>query len=211
MNRGKHKKLYYVPGLISLALLPLLLVYIGEEVLDRFNKNVLYLNVTNEAIREELGWPIPERAYTELAFTGDSTHDSNISKYIKSKTRGYIASNDTLNGLHILFDSKAKYASLVEVLNYNSYDNGIVAGFTESGIWMFYRPPYDGPYLICGTSTIGDPEPFNLIDFIKDTTVKYLPTITKLWPSLLLLAILTAVSLNRTLRLIHKPSPNILP
>ena len=121
------KKIYYIPGIFSIILLPILGIWyinyhgyftklsahpfynMDFQETDRFNKE----NGDNIFITEEF---IKQRVYKEVSLNNDK-NSKNTFKYIGQFVNDVVQTKDTINGLKIHFEEEATYNEFIEVLN----------------------------------------------------------------------------------------------
>jgi hypothetical protein len=196
MIGGRHKKLYYVPGLISLILVPLLFSYFANKMYQEANKSAIEINYAGKEVREEyskeLNIPLdPVRKFKRVSIDGNASVTTSKIKYIERTLAKYVANSDTINGMLVTFAATASYSSFVKVIDYkHQYD--ILAAPFEGGIWLFYKIPEKGPFITCG-NTEGFVDEATFIERLRS----YFLTIAKFWPSIALLLALVALSIMR--------------
>jgi hypothetical protein len=127
----KGKKIYYVPGIISLLLLPLLLYYYGPEEYER--KTVVRLNLPYDhdsadenTVRFSAGYLVRQLKGKHITtITINNTIFSEIDHYVFTQKMAYIRSaleklnfdNDTTEIVQILFTQESTYNDFIWVLN----------------------------------------------------------------------------------------------
>ncbi|WP_299759006.1 hypothetical protein [uncultured Pontibacter sp.] len=195
MNRGKHKKLYYVPGLISLALLPLILSFIGADIVKRIDKRVIEINVYHP--RNEAYYPLLKRNYKDFILSGNSANDNKSIESAKLLIKDLYAAEDTLNGVHFILQDSVSYGTFVELINSFKADSLRYFAIYGESIWVAYPLPVkqiESNYLfVCGTvGMFPVPDEPSFLDRIS----YYLPTASKLWPVLASLLFLILVSIK---------------
>lgn len=206
MHAGRYKKLYYVPGLISLLLVPLLFIPTAVEHTQKLKKRVLEVNAWHPSLAEH--YPFPERDYKEIALTRDAEQN----KTAIANTRVYIkqlyANEDTINGIRYNFQD-ASYGTYVSIVNSLKVDSTTYSAMYGNSIWVFNNPKpkeVEPPLLlVCGTSSISYYEDaYSRMDFsekVEYHLAPYLAGATRLWPALALLLLLALLSLKQV---IHK-------
>jgi|GEM_PF-6485530 len=125
------KKIYYVPGAISLMLLlPLCYKFLNDENKSRA-PHLLAVVWTNEKSlkRDSISNPesysmsfsqkekILRRNYLQVEFNGDDKLNIQKLEVAEQKILELNLKLDTINGVHFIFNSKTKYSSTVHVLN----------------------------------------------------------------------------------------------
>lgn len=195
MSIGKYKKLYYVPGLISLVLLPLLLVYIGADVVKRLDIRGIEINAYHP--RNEDYFPLLKRNYREITLAGNSVSDKNSIEAAKILIKDLYVREDTLNGVRFILQDSVSYGTFVGLINFFKAENILYFAIDGENIWVSYRMPdkqVEQPYsFVCGTMYLMHiPNEPSLLDSITP----YLPTTARLWPILASLLLLILVSIK---------------
>ncbi|NDK54756.1 hypothetical protein [Pontibacter fetidus] len=208
MSRSKHKKLYYVPGLISLIMLPLLFAYFGKKEVQKLDVRLMEINFWNPDFAELI--PFPEREYTKFILTGDSIKDKAIFTKADLQIKKLYADRDTINGVHFIFQDSASYGSFVNTIN-NLKENDIARYFPyENNLWVLYPTPtkqvvgelINPPCLLCDDVIVVPPKTKELTVYeqIKASIVSYSSGIKKLWPTIALLFLLVTLTITRAIR-----------
>jgi hypothetical protein len=151
----KRRKIYYVPGMISLICLPILcILYLNE------NKNVLrsvevnYANKFNPNNQDLLKFdttalsePGNKRKYKEFMineFNDDSTSILNVEKTVNQ----LIEKADTINGIHIVFGDNIKYRNYISIIDiFNKY-NRAISTTDENNAFRNHKKIYSPTYLL---------------------------------------------------------------
>ena len=178
------KKRYYIPGIISIVLLPILgiwymnkhnylqklsahsFTYVDFEEAKRFNEGLKEEEVddiffTNKSVK---------RIYEEVTLNHDK-NDAKKFEYIDQFVNNVVQTRDTINGLQIHFGENATYNEFIEVLNI--FDKRKAKLYTLNDKTMYFidwNPvedenviPFDGT--IWANDLINDPE--KMFDFKK--------------------------------------------
>ena len=122
----KRRKIYYVPGMISLIFLPILCVwYLNEkknvirciEVMyaRKYNPNDVTPLKYDTTFLSQSG---EKRQYQNFYLTGNAVSDSMQIILYKSNAKQIIKDNDTINGIHINFGDKINYNQYVSTLDF---------------------------------------------------------------------------------------------
>jgi hypothetical protein len=117
----KHKKLYYVPGLISLCVIPIIFFYFIER---RFAEKprlhmmeVYWYEYDFWKSSKSVHWLVPSRQYLEITLTGNIDSDEVRLQFGELRVREIYANKDTINGVNFHFGDKSKYEEFVRVLD----------------------------------------------------------------------------------------------
>ena len=122
----KRRKIYYVPGMISLIFLPILCVwYLNEHknvercievnychkyIPEYHKKNIWWLDTTI------LSQTRLKRTYTTYKIDNQNT-GSEILKRIENNSKELVCKNDTINGIHIILGDSCPYRCLTEIID----------------------------------------------------------------------------------------------
>ncbi|MFD2248557.1 hypothetical protein [Pontibacter ruber] len=200
MRRGKYRKLYYVPGLTSLILVPLMLVYFGKDELRNLDTRLIEVNAWHPDLEEH--FPFPVRNYKEIILTGNSGQDVPAIKNTQAFIRQMYQETDTVNGIRFIFQDSASYGSFVSLLNFFKQDSIRYFAIYDNSIWVLKKPEpkEDTPYLfVCGTPDVYhsyDPYDYmTLSEKIEYHLSPYRSGAAALWPALTILLLLVILSL----------------
>ncbi len=139
--------MYYTPGMISLAFLLLLFVWILLEYQKLQKQNVLEVSMFPNPNAERTAYPagfvfeIPKRNYRTITFRGTLNEDKTNLTSFQLQLRELLAEKDTVNGLHLLFEDKAKYESYVQALNICRIENAQIYIPQKNHLWLSYLKP----------------------------------------------------------------------
>ncbi|WP_163398978.1 hypothetical protein [Flavobacterium fluviatile] len=112
-ERKKRKKIFYVPGMISLVLIPLFCFYHFYKT-DAFKvEGCLDISVATKEEFEK--YRIKDlRKYKDFSFKQDKSEEL---KELRFFVRDLVRKYDTINGAKIHFDSKTDYNTFISVIN----------------------------------------------------------------------------------------------
>lgn len=118
------KKIYYIPGIFSITLLPILgiwyLISHGYYTkLSAHDFNYIDFNTIREWRKENHIYPAYEfdnRVYKEVILNNDDNSKKTLNS-IDQFVNHVIQTKDTVNGLKIHFDENSNYNEFIEVLN----------------------------------------------------------------------------------------------
>lgn len=113
-NSSYHRKIYYVPGLLTLAFAPLLfIVKTNKYVEDRTEHCISII----AGINEDRHFILPYRNYQKLHLTGNAKNDSSTLIFIENAAKALVLSKNDSLGLKIILDNRLKYKTYVDLLN----------------------------------------------------------------------------------------------
>ncbi len=144
----KHRKIYYVPGMISLIFLPILCVWYlnknykpEERCLEVYfaskyipHNSEIHHRFDTTVLSEQKN----KRNYSEFIITGENSDKTKLSS-IEKEVVHIVKENDTINGIHIVFGDNAKYESYINTLDI-LYKDSIWTRFIpfENNIWFLH-------------------------------------------------------------------------
>ncbi|MDJ1500062.1 hypothetical protein [Xanthocytophaga agilis] len=151
---ANHKRIYYVPGLISLLVLPFLLgkIYFHEK--EKQNQRVMNIFWWNPELYVKYPGFIfnpfkIKRNYTHITLTGDYEIDKVKLDYSQIRIREIVQSKDSINGVFFHFSDTAKYWTFVRALDICKIENISDYAPYKNDLCVYYIPPDTLPPL-CG-------------------------------------------------------------
>ncbi len=156
----KHRKIFYVPGMISLMVLPILCLNFFREnkSLVSYHSMDVYFSSSITDQKPDNTWTItsvgyvPKRNYFmyEIDGTNDNTNliDSN------SKIVDLLKSKDTINGVKFNFSKKAIYTSFVDVIDQLAIASVPNYVIFENSIYVYVIPEEKNEYVSISTVEI---------------------------------------------------------
>jgi hypothetical protein len=140
----KTKKIYYVPGMISLIILPILSYF----YITKSSTQVRCLPVTLcyqqrpvkgcNPIRFDTSFlsdPRSKRRYSDIVLNSDPKTDSAILCTFKQKIREILRDHDTMNGIHILFGDNALYKDYIRAIDACRSGYRIAYALFDNNLW----------------------------------------------------------------------------
>lgn len=206
MSRDTHKKMYYVPGLVSLILVPVLITYFGRKEEQKLNKAVIEVNAWHPDLQSY--FPLPERNFRQFQLTGNRNKDTNEIENARLLIKQIYTREDTVSGVHFILQDSVTYATFVNILNFFRADSIRYYAIYSNNIWVLNLPKpkvREGEvYFVCGNLSndiiyYQDAETNIFQDFYNNIK-PYFPSIKKLWLPITLLFTLLLLS---TLRIIN--------
>ncbi len=134
IKQNKHKKLFYVPGMISLVFIPLFCLYYfySQKAFVEYGSLVLGLpdDKMCQEIKVKYGFPIP-RNYEKFVFNSSEELQKDKFIVLKFSLQKLKKDNDTVNGIRIHLGEHSDYATYIRILN--------ILTETEMPTWMPYK------------------------------------------------------------------------
>ena len=150
MNKAKRKKIYYIPGILSLIILPFIFIKFADREVKAKSLGVipLFLADTNlpkkfpELFKDYKGTFPPERDYTDIVFTGNEKSDKTKLDFAQIKIREMLSIDDTTNGLHFQFSDNSQYGTFVKSIDILRIEGAKTYMPLDKDLW-FYQFPKD--------------------------------------------------------------------
>jgi hypothetical protein len=148
MHMINRRKIFYVPGTISLAFVPLLFIYFANKqqkeiptsVISIFWADTNYLKKNNFYGRLYNIFPA-SRNYVEIKLTGNNKDDRAKLDFSRSRIREILAANDSTRGLHFIFMDGAEYRTFIKVLDILITEGATTYMCIDNSLW-FYQVPF---------------------------------------------------------------------
>jgi hypothetical protein len=130
MINKKRKKIFYVPGMISLIFIPLLcLAYFYKT-----NSFTVFggMDLTLSDDESFLEYKVPSlRKYKEFVFNASKSNEKNKFNELQSSLRELVKNTDIINGAKVHFGAKTDYDVFVSVID--------ILNIEKVPIWMLYK------------------------------------------------------------------------
>jgi ribosomal protein S10 len=118
-SHQKHRKVFYVPGMFSLVVLPIMFLCYFYSHKSFYIESSIPLGLpdkqTIEKLSNETGFPIP-RKYKEFTFNGSLKFEKTKLENFQSALKVQNKLKDTINGIKLHIGSKMKYEVYIEIL-----------------------------------------------------------------------------------------------
>jgi hypothetical protein len=204
-----HRKIYYVPGMISLIVLPILCYYYllpfkkDERVLE-----IVFAAKYNPAYKHSLRFdtsflsnPQTKRNYLDIRLNGNEKEDKIKLDFFRLRVREMIKSNDTVNGTHLLFVDSAKYGTFVQSLNICKKEGLMRYAPFENNLWVLQIND-DKATIERVNQRRKEIEEENREELLNRkiaswTWIDWLNSIKKTWPIYLIVIGLSYISINK--------------
>ena len=166
MGQVKREKINYIPGIISLFILPFLFIHYANKEIKRKSLFVMPVLFADKSLPEKypgiykLPFP-PKRNYMSINFTGDKMDDRIKLAFSQIRIREILSMNDSTSGLQFHFGDNSQYETFVKAIDILRIENAQFYVPLEKDIWFYHIPPdrTTFSYFLCGTTyTIVDQE-----------------------------------------------------
>ncbi|WP_143087862.1 hypothetical protein [Chitinophaga sp. YR627] len=195
MKGPRYKKIYYVPGVISLLVLPVLFVVYASVAQRPGSYHVLPVIIRNKQLEEKFPeiykWvaPINERSYEDINITGYQDADQVKLAYAQIRIREILRQNNFAQGIHYHFGDSSNYGAFVKALDILATEEAQLYMVEDNNIWFYHVPPDTTEYPECGTSL---PQYLTCKVFYAEKPLPTVPLLTRIkdaWDSSWLLII----------------------
>lgn len=145
--KTKHKKLFYVPGMISLVLIPVLCLYYinSKDYLKQYVSIDIQLSdsfmVPDTSDFHKLIPIHPKRNIEKYYFDGNEKNDTNKLKYLQKRISKFVAEKDSLNSIKIFFGKKMSYETYINILDIVFIEKVNEYVVNPDFIYIVYFPP----------------------------------------------------------------------
>jgi len=143
----KHRKLFYIPGMITLLVFPIL-CYFNLMKLKRQNKEERVLeiilackpfpknNLTIHFDTTILSEPAIRRLYLDIRLNGNETEDKIKLAFFRLYVKEMKETNDIKKGIHIMFVDSVKYGTYLETFNIILKEKIARYIYYENNLWV---------------------------------------------------------------------------
>jgi len=202
MVKEKRKKLYYIPGIISLTVLPILFIYFADIEISSRTVGIIPIVVADtnlskkfpDIFKDYKGTFPPKRNYVDIILTGDEATDKIKLDFAQVKIGETLAANDSINGLHFHFSDSSRYWTFIKAIDILRTEGAKTYMPLDNDLWFYHFPPDTTiENWICGTT-------YNTVVYEKETSwwTKILSQVTHCWQSSWQLIIAFAAFLTAT-------------
>lgn len=209
-----RRKLYYVPGMISLILLPILCYnYLRQFKKDERCKEVVFCSRYSPQYKgmmrfdtSFLSRPKTKRAWQIVELNGIETEDDSKLAMFRLRVREMIKQKDSIHGIHLLFLENAKYGSFIKSLDICEQEGLLIYAAFENNLWALYLN-WDEESLKKIKKRKKERLAENNAEIMErknrdaSNSSIGLNDILKVWPVLAILVLLSFVSLRKVVRL----------
>lgn len=142
------KKSWYIPGIISLIILPLLFFHFTKRYYRTLNINAIQIYWPDYDLIERnpdffksyRGHYPPERDYRIIELTGHKETDKTKLNSAQIKIRELLAASDTSKGVHFIFGKESEYWSFIKAVDICRVEMAETYMPYENNLWLYtYR------------------------------------------------------------------------
>ncbi len=149
MDRKKRKKIYYIPGIISLTILPFLFIHFADKELKANSIAVIPIVLTDtnlpkkfpEVFKDYKETFPPKRNYTDIVLTGNLKDDGIKLEFAQIKIRKILSANDPINGVHFQFGNSSQYWTFVKAIDILRIEGAKTYMLLDKDLWFYHFPP----------------------------------------------------------------------
>lgn len=161
MERERRKKVYYIPGMISLTILPILFIYFADREISFRTVGVIPIVVADtnlpkkypDLFKDYKGTFPPNRKYVDIILTGNETTDKIKLDFAQVKIGEILTANDSTGGLHFHFSDSSEYWTFVKAVDILGATGAKTYMPLDNDLWFYHFPPDTTiENWICGTT-----------------------------------------------------------
>lgn len=161
MKTVRSIKIYYVPGIMSLMILPFLFICYAEKELKEKSLGVIPLHIADvnlpkkypEMFKNFEGAFPPKRNYIDLMLTGDESADKIKLDFARLEISEILSTNDRTKGLHFHFGDSSQYWTFVKTVDILRANGAKTYMALDNDIWFYhFLPDTSVTNWICGTT-----------------------------------------------------------
>ncbi len=166
-----HKRIFYVPGLISLVVLPMIFWHFYSIQHKKSNLRTMSVAWVNDNYLKRIWnwfpattWDSiqgfhPSRNFELLTLTGNESYDQVKLNYFQIRMREILSSNDSINGVKIHFTPLTSYNSVVKSINLCKVEGAKIYWPYKDNLYFWHEPPVTekitrNTFPLCGGSII---------------------------------------------------------
>lgn len=138
---ARLKLTYYQPGLITLALLPIMYcIHLGYKCVDKKRVYAIQFNMPRKQSEKLYGKFPPDRKYEEVTLTGNQPADSIKIQQLENRIKSFAAKRDSINGICIHYGNSINYQTFITLIDICNVDSISIFGIADDS--DFYIAPY---------------------------------------------------------------------
>ena len=161
MDKPKGKKIYYILGIISLTLLPVIFIIFANKEIKERTLTVLPIVLADTNLPNKFpeifknfnhSFP-PKRNYIDINLTGNNQNDKIKLDFAQIRIREIVSQNDSANGLHFKFGDSSQYWTFVKAVDILRFEKAKTYMPLDNDLWFYHFPPdTTSVNWICGTT-----------------------------------------------------------
>ena len=160
MDKIRRKRIFYVPGIISLLFIPITFIYFASKQQRSLSISIIPIFWTDASYlkKHNLFTPIkspfpPKRNYVDIILTGNNKNDKTKLNFSQIRIKEILSTNDSINGLHFKFMGNSEYWTFIRTLDILKFEGAKTYMALDNNFW-FYNVPPDTTTInwICGTT-----------------------------------------------------------
>ena len=149
MKSTQRKKNYYIPGIISLIIVPIAFIHFANRELKLRTQTVLtvyvidwnYIEEHAEFFKQYHGRFPPIRNYIDINLTGNLPFDNIKLDFAQVRIKEILSQKDSTSGLHFSFGLGSEFKSFVKIIDMLKFEEANTFLIDDAGIWVYQFPP----------------------------------------------------------------------
>jgi hypothetical protein len=149
MDKQKRKKMIYVPGIISLIVLPVLFLVWSRKQFDKKQLTVLSIILADtnqfkkhpemfDTLNNEFP---PKRNYLDICYTGNNIDDKIKLDFARLQIKDYVTKMDYQNGIRFKFGDSCEYWTFIKTVDALKDEGAKTFMPIDNDIWFFNIKP----------------------------------------------------------------------
>ena len=111
------KRIYYIPGIITLVIAPILFMYKTNKYISDKSEHCISITTASKYDKGSYDLLIKKRAYQNFILTGQNSRDSLTLVLIENYARGINLSENDSIGIKVVLGKNIKYKTYIDLLN----------------------------------------------------------------------------------------------
>ena len=150
-NNGipKRKKIFYVPGIISLTIIPFVFTHFAQNAIKVRATTSLTIFMADTSLFSKFpelfvrfdGHIPPSRNYIDIIITGSNPDDEIKLDFARVRVREMISQNDLLNGIHFKLKNTSRFGAYVRAIDILKSEGGKTYMPLNDDIWFYNLRP----------------------------------------------------------------------
>lgn len=148
-TRKRLRKIRYVPGMISMVLLPTLFIHFASKEIRRrspqcikiYWADTVVMKANPSAFHQFQGHFPPIRNYKEIRLTGNPEANRTMMDFAQRSVRELLENADTINGIHFELDENASFGDFIRVVDMLKTEGAKTYMPLNEHLWFYIFPP----------------------------------------------------------------------